>query len=145
MSCKRQQDPVYEDDVLKVVDDAFAVQKVHGDSQEVPIQCLCEPQASRSTWNVRYGNHLFEGQYLDCRNDHDNVDVAGEHGCKEAGDHDKGPDCSCDEGLLLLFILGLLWVFFFDFLSLHSSMLHCERTNVALPRLSYWRHCSVLD
>lgn len=38
MGRKRQQNPVNEDDVLEVVDDALSVKKVHGRSQEVPIQ-----------------------------------------------------------------------------------------------------------
>lgn len=41
------------------------------------------------------------------RNDHDDVDVASEHGTEEKSDHDKSPDGPGDESLLLLLILGL--------------------------------------
>ena len=40
---ERKQDSVDEDNVFEVVEDAFAVQEVHGDSQEVPVQGFCEP------------------------------------------------------------------------------------------------------
>ena len=44
---------------------------------------------------------------MDGGDDHDDVDVAGEHGDEEEDDHDNGPDGPRDEGLLLLFIIAL--------------------------------------
>ena len=45
MGGQGQQNAVNEQDVLEVVDDALAVQKVHGGAEEVPVQRLGEAQA----------------------------------------------------------------------------------------------------
>lgn len=49
---KRQEDLVNEDNVLEVVDDAFAVEKVHGGAEEVPVQSLCKTQLASPAGDV---------------------------------------------------------------------------------------------
>ena len=103
-----EQDPVNEQNVLEVVDDALAVQEVHGSAQEVPVQRLGEAQAAGLAWDVGYGNHLLEADDLDGGNDDDDVQVAGAEGKEEAADHDQRPCCADDEVCLFLLILALL-------------------------------------
>lgn len=103
-----QQDPVDEQNVLEVVDDALAVQKVHGGAEEVPVQRLGEAQAAGLAGDVGYRNDLLEADDLDGGDDGDDVEVAGAEGEEEAADHDQRPGGAHDEVCLLLLILGLL-------------------------------------
>lgn len=105
VSRKRQENLVDEDDVLEVVDDTFAVEKIHGSTQEVPVECLGEAQLAGTARNVGNGNDLLEGDDLNSSDNHDDVDVTGKHGSEEEGNHDNAPYCSCDERLLLLLVL----------------------------------------
>jgi hypothetical protein len=66
--------------VFKVVEDAFSIQEVHGDAQEIPVQGFCEPQASSSTGDVDNTDNFFEGNDLNCSDDYDYVDMACEQG-----------------------------------------------------------------
>lgn len=100
---KRQENLVDKHNVLEVVDHALAVEEVHGRSEEVPIECLCEAQAARSRRHVGNRNDLLVANDLHGGHDDEHVDVAREHGAEEEGDHDDGPDGACDERLLLLF------------------------------------------
>ena len=103
-----QQNPINQQDVLEVVDDALAVQKVHGGAEEVPVQRLGEAQAAGLAGDVGYRNDLLEADDLDGGDDHDDVEVAGAEGKEEAPDHDQRPGCAHDEVGLLLLILALL-------------------------------------
>lgn len=105
VSRKRQENFVDKHDVFEVVDHALAVEEVHGRSEEVPVERLCEPQAPRSRRHVGNRNDLLVANNLHGGHDDEHVDVAREHGAEEEGDHDDGPDGTCDEGLLLLFRL----------------------------------------
>lgn len=105
---QRQQDLVNEDNVLEVVDDALAVEEIHGSSQPVPVQALGGAQGSGATGDVGNGDDLLEGDDLDSGDDEDNVDVAHEQSSEEHGEHDKGPEGSGHEVGLFLLILGLL-------------------------------------
>ena len=49
---KGQEDLVDQDNMLEVVDDALAVEEVHGRTQEIPVECLCEAQLTGSAWDV---------------------------------------------------------------------------------------------
>lgn len=88
--------------MLEVVNDALAVEEVHGHPEEVPVQGLCESQTSRPARHVYDADNLFEGHDLDGGYDDDDVDVPGEQGAQKHADHDKGPYCAGDECLLLL-------------------------------------------
>ena len=103
-----QQDPVDKQNVFEVVDDALAVQEVHGGAQEVPVQRLGEAQAAGLAGDVGYRNDLLEADDLDGGDDHDDVEVASAEGEEEASDHDQRPCCAHNEVCLLLLILGLL-------------------------------------
>ena len=102
---KRQQNAINQQDVLEVVYDALAIQIIHRRTEEVPVQRLGEAQAARPAGHIDDGNDLFERDDLQRRHNHYNVDVAGKEGEEEAADHDEGPYCARDEGLLLLFVL----------------------------------------
>jgi len=104
---KGQQDAVDEEDVLEVVDDALAVEKVHGGPQEIPVERLGEAQTPRLAGHSMYGNDLLEGDDLDGGDYDYDVDVAGEQGPEEAAQHDKGPYGPGVEVLELLLVVGL--------------------------------------
>jgi hypothetical protein len=105
---KRQEHFIHQDDVLEVVDHALAVQEVHGRPEEVPVEGLGEAQAACSRWHIGNRNDLLVTDNLHSGHNDEHVNVASEHGSEEEGDHDKSPDCACDESLLLLFVLGQL-------------------------------------
>jgi len=104
---KRQQYAIYHHNMLKVIDNALAVQKVHGCPQKVPVQGLCESQTARPTWHVHYADDLLEGDNLQNGDEHYYIEVAGEEAEEEAANHYKGPYCTSDEGFLLFFEIGL--------------------------------------
>lgn len=107
MCCKGQQNFVNQDDMLEVIYNTFSVQKVHGRTEEVPVQTAREGEILGSARDIRNGNDLLEGDNLyRCDNAND-VEMAGEQTNKESGDHDEGPYCSGDECLLFLLILRL--------------------------------------
>lgn len=100
--------------MLEIVNDALSVEKVHGGAEEIPVQGSGEGQILRSAGDVGDGYDFLEGDDLDSGNYADDVNVAGEHGCKETSYHDERPYCSSDEGLLLFFVLGLrFWLFLY--------------------------------
>jgi hypothetical protein len=105
---QRKQDTVDQQDVLEVIDDAFAVQKVHGGAEKVPVQRLGEAQATGPARHVRNGNDLLEGYDLDGGDYDDDVDVTGAEDPEEAQDHDEGPYGARNEVCLFLFVFGLL-------------------------------------
>jgi hypothetical protein len=92
--------------VLEVVYDALAVQEVHGRCQPVPIQGLGKAQPPGATRDIGNGDDLLERHDLHGGDNANDVDVAHEHGAKEAANHDKRPYRPSDEGLFLLLIVG---------------------------------------
>jgi hypothetical protein len=112
VSSQGKKNPIDQQDVFEVVDDTFSIEKIHDSAQEIPVQRLCKAQTARPTWHICYGNHLLEGDDLDGGDGDDDVDVAGEQGYEEAGNHDKGPYCARDEVCLFLLILILRWGLF---------------------------------
>ena len=101
-----QQHLIHQQNMLEVVNDTLSVQEVHGGGQEIPIQRFGEAQILFLAGNIGNGDNLLKRNNLDRRHDAKDVDVAGEHGDEEAGNHDKGPYCPGNKGLLLLFVLG---------------------------------------
>lgn len=93
--------------MLEIVDHAFSVQVVHCRPKEIPVQTPCEGKIFGSAWHIRYGNNLLEGDDLDKRNDPDQIYMTREKGKEEGSDHDKGPYRASNEGLFLLFVIGL--------------------------------------
>ena len=89
--------------MLEVINDALAIEEVHGGAKEIPIQRFGETQTARAAGDIRDRNDFFEGDDLDSSDDDYDVDVAGEHGSKEDANHHEGPDGAGDESLLLLF------------------------------------------
>lgn len=69
--------------MLEVVYDAFAVKKIHGGSQPVPVETLGRSKGSGSARDICNGYDLLEGNYLNHGDDDDDVDVAHEKGGKE--------------------------------------------------------------
>lgn len=106
---EREQDLVNEDNVLKVVDDALAVQKVHCGGEPVPVKALGRSQGAGAAGDVGNGNDLLEGDDLDGGDDCDHVDVAHEEGAKEDANHDKGPQRPRPKVGHFLFVLGSLF------------------------------------
>lgn len=91
--------------MLEVIDDAFSVQKIHGRSEEIPIQRLGKAEVLLSTGNVGNRDDLFKRDDLDRRDNGNDVYMAREHGEEKEPDHKKRPYRSSDEGLLLLFVI----------------------------------------
>lgn len=102
-----QQQTVHHEDVLEVVDDALAVQEVHGGAEEVPVERLCETQAAGLAGHVCDCNDLLEGDALDGRDHDDDKEVACAEGPEEGGNHDESPYGAGNEVGLFLLILGL--------------------------------------
>lgn len=88
---QRKEDPIDHDNVLEVVDDAFAVEEVHGYRQPVPVQALGGLDVPGATSSARDGDDFLERDDLDGGDDDDDVDVAHEEGGEEAANHDQGP------------------------------------------------------
>ncbi len=105
--CKRQKNSINEYNMLKVVDDTLAVEKVHGRGEPVPVETFGGPQRAGTAGDVGNGDDLLEGDDLDAGDDGDDVDVTHEQGGKEDGNHDKGPDCPRPKVCLFLFVLSL--------------------------------------
>lgn len=108
MCSERQQDLVYQQNVLEIVDNALSVQEVHCDGKEVPVQ---RPRQ----WEILpFGGHLcdvddlLEADDLNSSDQEENVNVSAEHGQEEAPDHCQGPYRTSDKGLFLLLIFILL-------------------------------------
>lgn len=108
MGSKGQQNLVNQQNVLEVIDDTFTIQKVHRDSQEIPVQGSGERKVLLLGGDLSNVDDLLERDHLDGRNKEKNVDMATEHGEEEPPDHGKRPDCTRDEGLFFLFIFHLL-------------------------------------
>lgn len=70
---ERKQETVDHEDVLEVVDDAFAVEKVHGGAEEVPVERLGEAQATGLAGYICNGDDLLERDDLDGGDDDDDV------------------------------------------------------------------------
>jgi hypothetical protein len=102
MGRKGKEDFVDKHNMLEIVDQALAVQEIHGDTEEIPVQRLCEAQAPGLAGDVDDANHLLEGHDLYGGYDHYHVDVALEKRGNEGTDHDHAPNGSSDEGLLFL-------------------------------------------
>lgn len=105
---ERQKNLVHQDDVLEVVDHTLAVQEVHGGSEEVPVESLCEAQTARPRRHICNRNDLLVANNLHGGHNDEHIDVAREHRSEEEGDHDKSPDRACNESLLLLLVFRQL-------------------------------------
>lgn len=103
-----QQNLVNENNVLEVVDDALAVEKVHGGAEPVPVKALGGAQVAGAAGDVGNSNDLLEGDDLDGGDNEDNVDVTHEKSGEEQGDHDEGPESTRVEVGLFLLVLGRL-------------------------------------
>lgn len=103
--CEWQQYSIHQQNVFEVVDDALSVKEVHGCSQKVPIQRFREPQVPVFAGDICNRNNFLKGDDLNCGNDGNEVYMSREHRTKEAGNHDKGPYRSSDEGLFLLLVV----------------------------------------
>jgi hypothetical protein len=106
MGRKGQKDFVDQYDMLEIVDDTFTVQEIHGGSQPVPVQGFCESKLTGSTGHICDGNDLLEGHNLDSSDNGKNIEMAHKHGTEEGPNHHESPYRTCNEGLLLLFVLG---------------------------------------
>lgn len=107
MRSKRQEHSVNQDNVLKVVDDALAVEEVHGCSEPVPVEALGGPERASTARDVGNGNDLFEGDDLDGCDNGNHINVAHKERREEDSNHDKCPDSARPEVCLFLFVLGL--------------------------------------
>lgn len=108
MGGEGQQHLVDEDDVLEVVDDALAVEKVHCAGEPVPVEALGGADVARATGDGGDGDDFLEADNLDGGDDGDDVDVADEEGGEEQGQHAKGPEGARHKvcPFLLVFFLG---------------------------------------
>lgn len=107
VSSQREEDLVEKHNVLEVIDNTFAVEKVHCRRQPVPVQALGTLEVPSSTRYARNRNYLLERYYLDRGYYCEDVDVPHKEGEKEAANHNECPESSSDEVGLLLFIFGL--------------------------------------
>lgn len=106
-----KQQTINHQDVLEVVDDALAVQEVHGGSEKVPVERLCETQATGLAGHVCNCNDLLE-RYALYGGDHDDYEeMACAESPEEGRNHDEGPYGAGNEVCLLLLILGLRRLF----------------------------------
>lgn len=64
--------------MLEVVEHTLAVQEVNSRTQEIPAKSLSEAQTSVAARHVDNIYHLFERHDLDCSEEHDDIDMAGE-------------------------------------------------------------------
>lgn len=98
--------------MLEIVDDAFSVEKVHAGAEKIPVQRSGEGKVFGSAGDICYSYDFLERDDLNSGDYGEDVDMPGEHGCEEAGDHDEGPYRASDEGLLLLLVFRLRFWFF---------------------------------
>lgn len=91
VSSQREKHFVNKDNVLKVINDALSIEKVHGGGQEIPVQALGGAQRPGAAGNVGNGNDFLEGDDLNCGDNGNHVNVAHEQCAKEARDHDQRP------------------------------------------------------
>jgi hypothetical protein len=120
-----KQQTVHHQNVLEVVYDTFAVQKVHGSAEEIPVERLGKAQTPGFAGDVCDGNDLLEGYDLDGGDDDDNVEVAGSEGQEEEGNHNEGPYCARYEVCLFLLVLALG---LFGYLAVLAIRLQTEKT-----------------
>jgi hypothetical protein len=102
-----KQQTVHHQDMLEVVYDTFAVEKVHGGAEKVPVERLGEAQAAGLAGHVCDCDDLLKGYDLDRRDDDDYEEMASSEGPEEARNHDEGPYCACYEVGLLLLVVAL--------------------------------------
>lgn len=93
--------------MLKVVDHALSIEKIHGCRQEIPIQRLCEPQVLLLIGDIGDSDDLLERYDLDSRDKGNDIDMTREQCNEETSNHNKSPYRPSDEGLLLLLIFRL--------------------------------------
>jgi hypothetical protein len=134
---EREQNAVDQQDVLEVVDDALAIEEVHGSAEEVPVERLGEAQTASLAGHIGDCNDLFEGDDLHGGDDDDDVDVAGAEDPEEAEDHDEGPYCAFYEvGLFLLVLARGRW--------LGSLRLSAMGTFLGSRGSAYWGDCNTV-
>lgn len=140
VGCERQQNLINKYNMLEVVDDALAVEEVHGRAEPVPVETLGGAQIAGAARDVGNGDDFLEGDDLDGGDNEDDVDVAHEEGEEEAGNHDEGPEGTRPEVGLLLGVLGGLLLFGrgllgSDQLGFAMSICRCVRTSSTGARL----------
>jgi hypothetical protein len=102
-----EQDAVNKQNVLEIVDDALAIQEVHGSAEKVPVKRLGEAQTASLAGHIGDCNDLFERDDLHGRDNDDEVEMAGAEDPKEDGDHHESPyRAGYEVGLLLLVLAG---------------------------------------
>jgi len=93
--------------MLQIVDDALAIQEVHGCGQPVPVETLGRAQVAGLARQVGNGNDLLERDNLNSCDDGQHVNMTHKEGGEKTTNHDEGPESACDEVGLLLLVLGL--------------------------------------
>lgn len=63
MGCQGEQDLIYQEDMLEVIDNAFTINEIHGNREEVPVERLCKRQVLLLGRDLSNGDDLFEGYY----------------------------------------------------------------------------------
>lgn len=102
---KGEQYSIDKHNVLKVVYHTLPIQEIHRRPKKVPVKRPCESKILSSARDVCNGNNFLEGNDLNRRDYCNDINMAGEHGNKEASDHYKRPYCPSNESLLFLLVL----------------------------------------
>lgn len=123
--------------MLEVVDHALAVQEIHRCGQEIPVQRFGEAQILLLVRDIGDSNNLLEGYDLDPGDEGNNIDMTGEQGDEETGNHHEGPYRSGNEGLFLLLILGLGG--FLNFMLASDICIYIPRPSAAITDLFGYR------
>jgi hypothetical protein len=63
MCCKGEQNLIYQEDMLEVIDNAFTIDEIHGNREEVPVERLCKRQVLLLGRDLSNGDDFFEGYY----------------------------------------------------------------------------------
>ena len=91
--------------MFEIINHTFPIQKVHGTGQPIPIQGLGEANVFLFTRGIGNGDDLLERDYLNCRNNTNDVDVTGKHGTEETSDHHECPYRPGNKCLFFLLIV----------------------------------------
>lgn len=141
VGCERQKHLVHQQDMLEVVNDTLSVEEVHGRRQEIPIERFCKAQVLLSARNIRNCDDFLKGDDLNRRHNRYQIYMTGEHGTKEASNHDERPDRTSNKCLSLLFIFRNGWSIRFleALVFLHPSNLSSWSTYLFRNRFRFGR------
>lgn len=121
---------VNQQDMLEVVDDRLAVQEIHGDPQEVPVERSGERQPFLLGRYLSNADDFFERDDLNGCDEEQHVHMPAKHAQEETTDHDKRPCCSNDKCLLLLLIFVLYAYFWLQYaVSVDPNPVHLYRAS----------------